>query len=65
MKGCTVNIPEIAKNTGDVNASLPAVYISANQGAGLGVTFDYDDATTINGEVECVTSNITVNGVAK
>lgn len=65
MKGCTINIPEVAKNTGDVNASLPAVYISANQGAGLGVTFDYDDATTINGEVECVTSNITVNGVAK
>lgn len=66
LKGCTVNIPEVAKNTGDRDSSLPAIYISANSGAGLGVTFNYDNATTINGEVECAaTGNITVNGEAK
>ena len=65
MKGCTVNIPDVAKNDGDIQASLPAVYIYANQGSGLGVTFTYDEATKINGELEVASSNITVNGNSK
>ncbi len=65
MKGCTVNIPEVARNTGDVEASLPAVYIYANQGTGLGVTFNYDNTTKINGELEAASQNITVNGTSK
>ncbi|MCM1503570.1 MAG: hypothetical protein NC127_00030 [Muribaculum sp.] len=63
LKGCTIEIPTVAQNTdNDLSSSLPAVYAYANQGEGLGVTFNYDEATAFNGALEFASSNITVNG---
>ena len=65
LKGCKVIIPEVAKNTGDIESSLPAVYIAANADAENGVTFTYDAATEINGAIEYEETNkqnISVNG---
>ena len=47
------------------NASyFPAVYAYANQGAGLGVTFTYDNQCTFNGQRVYASDNIVVNGTA-
>ncbi len=68
MRGCTINLPEVARYqdtgnpVGDLNASLPAVYVYANQEEGNGVTFTYDAATKINGAEEYASPNIIVNG---
>ncbi len=71
LTNCKVTLPEVAKmdlTTEDVEAarlsSLPAVYVHANQGEGLGVTFTYDAATKFDGELEYASTNITVNGNA-
>ena len=71
LTNCKVTLPEVTKmdlTTEDVEvarlSSLPAVYVHANQGEGLGVTFTYDAATTFDGELEYASTNITVNGNA-
>lgn len=58
LKGTTVEI------MGPYEDNLPAMYVWANPGDGLGVTITYDDATKFNGA--CIYgnsgANITVNG---
>ena len=41
---------------------LPAMYVNANQGEGLGVTITYDDECEIIGGIEIGSGNVTVNG---
>lgn len=41
---------------------LPAMYVNANQGEGLGVTITYDDECEIIGGIEIGSDNVTVNG---
>ena len=58
LKGTTLQV------TGTYTGQLPAMYVWANIGDGLGVTITYDDATTFTGD--CIYgnngANITVNG---
>lgn len=64
MNGCKIMVADGAKNVGNIDESLPAVYIYANQGDGLGVNFNYDSATTITGDVEVASENVIINGTS-
>ena len=60
LKNCTVEAAEFD------GKQYPTVYAWANQGEGLGVTFDFDNKTTFTGGQPVYgSSNITVNGDAK
>lgn len=61
MEGCKITVAEGAKNTGNIEESLPAVYIYANQGDNMGVTFNHTN-TTFTGDLEVASSNVTING---
>lgn len=56
MKGCTVQVVEGGAN------KFAAMYVYANQTEGMGVSIDYDSATTFEGgKVIYASDNITVN----
>ncbi len=61
MDGCKITVAEGAKDIGNIDESLPAVYIYANQGDGLGVNFNHTN-TTITGALEVASGNVTING---
>ena len=50
------------KSIGEHASYFPAVYVYANSGDGLGVTFSYDDYCNFEGELIYGSDNITVNG---
>ena len=53
------------ETVGTYASFFPAMYVCANEGAGLGVTITYDDECTFTGDITYGSSNVTVNGEAK
>ena len=53
------------ETVGTYASFFPAMYVCANEGAGLGVTITYDDECTFTGGITYGSSNVTVNGEAK
>lgn len=71
MNNCTINVPEVAveallSDADDFASTLPSVYAYANQGEGLGVTFNFSGLTLpqTGAYFEFGSSNIMVNGAA-
>lgn len=64
LTNCTLIVPEVARNTNnEILSSLPAMYVYANQGEGLGVTITMTGCK-YNEILEFASGNIVYNGRA-